>query len=161
MFYGAIALIGGVFGIWLGGALADRFGGRNKAAYALVPAVSFLIALPLFLLAMNSDNLVLAFALFLIPIGLNLAWLGPIVTAVQHLVPARMRSTGSALFLLINNLLGIGGGLYYYGAVSDMLKPTFGAESMRWSIYSGMIFYVLAAILLFFAARTLKRDWVD
>ena len=55
-----------------------------------------------------------------------------------------MRTTGSALFLLINNLLGIGGGLYYYGAVSDALKPWAGAESMRWSIYSGMGFYLLA-----------------
>jgi MFS family permease len=160
-FYGAIALFGGVFGIALGGMLADRFGARTKGAYPTVPAVSFLIALPLFLLAMNTPNLWLAFALFLVPIGLNLAWLGPVITAVQHLVPAHMRSTGSALFLLINNLLGIGGGLYYYGAVSDLLKPQFGAESMRWAIYSGMIFYVVAAVLLFIAARTLKRDWVE
>lgn len=161
VFYGLIALIGGMFGIWLGGTLADRFGARNKAAYPLVPAASFVIALPLFVLAMNSTNLWLAFVLFLIPIGLNLAWLGPVVTAVQHLVPARMRSTGSALFLLLNNLLGIGGGLYYYGAVSDLLKPRLGAESMRWAIYSGMGFYVLAALLFLLAARTLKRDWVD
>ena len=32
-------------------------------------------------------------------------WLGPIIAAVQHLVPAQMRTTASAMFLLIN-LLG-------------------------------------------------------
>ncbi len=120
-----------------------------------------MIALPLFILAMNSANLAVAFALFLVPIGLNLAWLGPIITAVQHLTPSNMRTTGSALFLLINNLLGIGGGLYYYGAVSDAFKPWAGAESMRWSIYSGMGFYVLAAVLFFVAAGRLKKDWVE
>ena len=159
-YYGALALFGGMFGIALGGVLADKFGAR-KAAYPMIPAIAFLIALPLFLLAMNSANLALAFALFIIPVGLNLAWLGPIVTAVQHLTPSAMRTTGSALFLLINNLLGIGGGLYYYGAVSDALKPWAGAESMRWSIYSGMGFYVLAAVLFFIAAKRLKKDWVD
>ncbi|WP_287812745.1 GIY-YIG nuclease family protein, partial [Pseudomonas sp.] len=29
-------------------------------------------------------------------------WLGPVLTAVQHLVPAHMRATASASFLLIN-----------------------------------------------------------
>jgi hypothetical protein len=38
-----------------------------------------------------------------------------------------MRTTASALFLLINNLLGIAVGTYYFGLVSDLLKPAFGA----------------------------------
>jgi uncharacterized PurR-regulated membrane protein YhhQ (DUF165 family) len=45
--------------------------------------------------------------------------------------------------------------------VSDLLQPRFGDESLRWAIYTGMGFYVLAAILLIGASRTLKRDWVD
>ena len=105
--------------------------------------------------------LTLAFLIFLIPTGLNLTWLGPITAAVQHLAPAPMRTTASALFLLINNLLGIAVGVYYFGAVSDALKPVFGAESLRWAIYTGMGFYLLAALLFFLASRRLDRDWVD
>ena len=75
--------------------------------------VAFLISAPCFILAMNSpwliglvlpgggshtQQLVLAFLIFLIPTGLNLAWLGPITAAVQHLAPAPMRSTASAMF---------------------------------------------------------------
>ena len=103
----------------------------------------------------------MAFLIFLIPTGLNLAWLGPITASVQHLVPAPMRSTASALFLLINNLLGIAVGFYYFGWMSDLLAPRFGDESLRWAIYTGMGFYVLASVLLIGASRTLKRDWVD
>ena len=34
LFFGAILLVGGIAGLWFGGALADRFGKRNRAAYA-------------------------------------------------------------------------------------------------------------------------------
>lgn len=160
-FYGGIAFFGGVLGIWLGGMIADRLGAKSKSVYPLVPAVAFLIALPCFLVAMNADSRLVAFVLFLIPTGLNLAWLGPIIAAVQHLTPSSMRATASALFLLINNLVGIALGTYYFGAVSDLLAPRFGAESLRYAIYSGLAFYVISAFLFFLASRKLKKDWVD
>ena len=142
-----------------------------------MPAISFLISIPCFILAMNSQIIVsallpetannswqaltLAFLIFLVPTGLNLAWLGPVTAAVQHLVPATMRTTASALYLLINNLLGIGVGVFYFGWMSDLLAPTFGTESLRWSIYTGMGFYLLSAVLLICASRSLRKDWVD
>ena len=175
-YYAGIALIGGTLGIWMGGAIADKLAKRGKGAYPLTPAIAFLISAPLFIAAMNSpwiiglvlpgggsavQQLTLAFLIFLIPTGLNLAWLGPITAAIQNLVPAPMRSTASALFLLINNLLGIAVGFYYFGWMSDLLAPRFGEESLRWAIYTGMGFYLLASVLLIGASRTLKRDWVD
>jgi MFS family permease len=161
LFYSAICLVGGVIGIWGGGALADRFARRGRAAYPLVPAVAFMIALPCFFLALNASSLTTAFLLFLIPTGLNLAWLGPVVTAVQHLAPSNMRSTASATFLLVNNLVGIALGTYYFGAMSDLLAPRFGTESLRYAIYSGGAFYVIGSLLFLFAARRLQKDWVD
>ncbi len=161
IYYSAIAFFGGVAGIWLGGWLGDRFGGKSKGAYALAPAICFLIALPCFFAAMNAKALPVAFVLFLIPTGLNLAWLGPVVTAVQHLAPAAMRSTTSALFLLINNLLGIAVGYWFFGFVSDKLAPIHGAESMRYAIYWGLAFYIGAAALLMLASTRLKKDWVE
>jgi sugar phosphate permease len=160
-YYSAITLFGGMMGIWLGGWLADRFGGGRRSVYPLVPACAFLVALPFFYLSLNAPNLALAFPLFLIPTALNLAWLGPVVTSVQHLAPASMRSQASAMFLLINNLVGIALGTYYFGFVSDLLQPMFGNESIRWAIYSGGAFYVLAATLLIIASRKIGKDWVD
>jgi MFS family permease len=174
-YYAGIALIGGLFGIWMGGSVADKLARRSKGAYPLVPAVAFLISAPCFILAMNSPWLIgllpgggspalaltVAFLIFLIPTGLNLAWLGPVTAAVQHLAPAPMRSTASAIFLLINNLLGLAVGFFYFGWMSDLLRPTFGEESLRWAIYTGMGFYLLSSALLFGASRTLKKDWVD
>jgi len=175
-YYSGIALIGGMLGIWAGGAIADKLAKRGKGTYPLVPAIAFLISAPCFILAMNSpwliglifpgggsafQELALAFVIFLIPTGLNLAWLGPVTAAVQHLAPAPMRSTASAIFLLFNNLLGIAVGFFYFGWMSDLLAPRFGDESLRWAIYTGMGFYLLASVLLIGASRTLKKDWVD
>ncbi len=158
-FYGAIVLVGGVLGIWLGGELGDRLGGRRKSAYALVPAIAFLAATPFFVLGVLSQSLTLSFFVFMVPTALSLAWLGPVLSAFQHIVPPNMRATASAVFLLINNLIGIGVGDLAIGAMSDGLSEAFGEESLRYSILAGTSFYIVAAGLLLIAARFLDRDW--
>jgi len=70
-----------------------------------------------------------------------------------------MRATVSAIFLFINNLIGIGLGNLAIGALSDLLAVRFAEESLRYSIASGAIFYVIAAGLFILAARRLKHDW--
>lgn len=160
-FYGALTFLGGCLGIYGGGVLADRIGRRSRAAYPGIPAIAFLVGLPCFFLAINVGSLPVAFVLFLVPIGLNLMWLGPVLTAVQHLVPAHMRTTASAMFLMINNLFGIAVGSYYFGAMSDLLAPRYGADALRYAIYSGLGFYLVASTLLFLASRRIARDWVE
>ncbi|HET9987726.1 MAG TPA: MFS transporter, partial [Kofleriaceae bacterium] len=160
-YYAAITMGGGCLGIVGGGILADRAGRANRSAYPLIPAIAFMISLPCFLVAVNMSSPAAAFPLFLIPTGLNLMWLGPILTAVQHLVPAHMRTTASAMFLMINNLIGIAIGLYYLGAVSDALRPYYGDESLRYAIYTGLGFYLVAAVLFVLASRKIRRDWVE
>jgi MFS family permease len=160
LFLGSMTLVGGVIGVWAGGVLGDRLGRARPAAYLLVPAVAFLLALPCFVLAVQAKSLWLAFVLFLIPTGLNLVWLGPVITAVQHLVAPAQRSTASACFLFVNNLIGLGLGTWYFGAVSDALTPRYGSEALRYAIYSGLGFYLVSAALFALAARGLKRDWV-
>lgn len=159
LFYSAILFAGGIVGVWLGGSLGDRFGAKDKANYARVPAVAFLVSLPFYAGAMTSDSLTLAFVLFTVPQALALMWLGPTLSAVQHLVPANMRATASAVFLFVNNLLGIGFGTWFLGRLSDVLRAEYGQESLRYSILYCLGFYGLAAILFFLASRRLTRDW--
>ncbi|ARU17877.1 spinster family MFS transporter [Croceicoccus marinus] len=161
-FLGALMLVGGVIGTLTGGLLGDRMGARDKAWYARLPAMAYAIATPFFVAAIfMTDNLGLAFALFLIPQAMAYVWLGPVLTAVQHLVAPAQRSTASALFLLINNLLGLGGGIYVLGQMSDLLAPQFGTESLRWSMIFGQLLYLVAAVLMLLASRRLRQDWVE
>lgn len=160
-YYGAILLVGGVIGVWLGGMLGDKLGAKNRSMFALVPAAAWILAAPCYALGLLSNSPVIAFFLFLAPTALGLVWLGPVIAAVQQLAPAHMRTTASASFLFINNLLGIGLGTYLLGAISDALTVQFAEESLRYSILAGTGFYVIAAILYVIASRTLKRDWVE
>ncbi|MGE0533090.1 MAG: spinster family MFS transporter [Hyphomonadaceae bacterium] len=160
-FYSAILLIGGVIGVWLGGVLGDKLGQRSRGMFALVPAAAWLVALPFYALGLLSPSPVAAFFLFLAPTALGLVWLGPVIAAVQHLAPAHMRTTASASFLFINNLIGIGVGTWILGVLSVALTDRFGEESLRYSILAGTAFYLLASLFALIASRTLPRDWQD
>ena len=160
-FLGAILLTGGSAGVLLGGWLGDRLGSRGKGAYARVPAICYIIGAPLFAAAILSGSATMAFLLFLVPQALVYVWLGPVLTAVQHLVPAHMRATASASFLLINNLVGLGLGSWTIGGLSDALTPSLGNEALRYAVTAALALYLVAGLFMALAARKLPADWVD
>lgn len=160
-FYATILLLGGIAGIWLGGVMADRYGPERKAAYALVPAAAFIATIPFFIIGILANSLWIAFPAFLSLQALSLVWLGPVLTAFQQLVQPNMRATASAVFLFINNLIGIGLGNLAIGAISDGLKAAHGDESLRYAILSGIVFYIIAATLFIVTAPRLKKDWAS
>jgi hypothetical protein len=91
---------------------------------------------------------------------LALAWLGPVIAAVQHIVPPNMRATASASFLFINNLIGIGFGIFFLGFMSDTMTPLYGDQALKYSILYGLVFYLLSAAFYLVASRRLAKDWI-
>ena len=158
-FYGSIVLVGGVAGTWLGGWIGDKTGPDRPAAYALIPAICFLIAAPCFAIGIFAPSLTIAWIMFAIGQMLALAWLGPVIAAVQHIVPPNMRATASASFLFINNLIGIGFGIFFLGFMSDSMTARYGEDSLRYSILYGLAFYLLSSAIYAVAAGRLGRDW--
>ena len=159
-FYGSIVLVGGIAGTWLGGWFGDKAGPGNPGAYALIPAICFLIAAPCFAVGLFASSLWLGWLLFAVGQMLALAWLGPVIAAIQHIVPPNMRATASASFLFINNLIGIGFGIFFLGFMSDRMSAAHGADSLKYSILYGLAFYLLSSAIYFVASKRLKRDWV-
>ena len=160
-FMGSLLLVGGTAGVLAGGFLADRLGRANRAWYARLPAVAWLITAPFYLAGLLSPTTpVLAWLLLLLPNALNILWLGPVTTAVQHLVDRPMRATAAASFLLINNFVGLGIGPLLIGGISESLRSTYGVESLRYAAIAVLGFYLVAALLMWAASRRLARDWV-
>ncbi|EJL20739.1 MFS transporter [Novosphingobium sp. AP12] len=159
-FIGAVLLLGGCVGVLAGGALADRLGKGDRVWYGRVPAIAFVCAVPLFAGGIWTSSVPLAFLMFLVPQALAYFWLGPVTSAVQHLVEPPARATASALFLLINNLIGLGGGIYALGALSKALAPVWGAESLRYSMLFALVLYLIAAALMTLAGPALRNEWV-
>jgi sugar phosphate permease len=157
--FGGVLFVGGSLGIILGGVLGDLMGKGSKKMYAIVPAIAFFCTFPMYIAGTMASTPLIAALLFVIPTGLGLAWLGPTLSAFQHLAPANMRAMASAVFLLINNLLGIGVGVYVLGELSTLLTPAFGADALRYSIMIGASLYLVAGLLFLLASRTLANDW--
>lgn len=158
-FYGSIALVGGVAGVWLGGWFGDRMGKIRPAGYPMIPAICFLLAAPAYAAGIFAPSLTIAWCMFVIGTALGLAWLGPVIAAVQHIVPPSMRATSSAAFLFINNLLGIGFGIFFLGWMSDAMTATYGQQALKYSMFYGLGFYLLSALLYALAAWRIGRDW--
>jgi MFS family permease len=160
-FLSSLLLIGGTAGVFAGGWLADRLGSSDRAWYAWLPAIAWVISTLAWAAGLMAPNLWIAWPLLLVGNAVNILWLGPVITAVQHLAPARMRSTASGSFLLINNLIGLGVGPLLIGRISDALKASYGADALRMAAVGGTAFYLVAAILMFFAAKRLRSVWVE
>ena len=160
-FFASLLLTGGCAGVFAGGWLADRLGTTDRAWYAKLPAIAWIVSVPAWGLGLLAPSLWIAWPLLLIGNAMNILWLGPIATAVQHLVPRAMRSTASASFLLITNLIGLGVGPLLMGGLSDALKSTYGVDSLRNAAIACLAFYLFAALLIFLSVRSLRSGWVS
>lgn len=159
-FLASALLIGGCIGVFAGGWLADRLGRRVQEWYATLPAIAWLLSVPAWGFGLFAPNLWIAWPLLVLGNALNLLWLSPVTTAVQHLAPRSMRSTASASFLLINNLVGLGAGPLIIGRLSDVLKVPFGMNALRDAAALCLGFYIIAALLMIASRPLLKGSWV-
>jgi predicted MFS family arabinose efflux permease len=160
-FRASYIIIGGCSGIIAGGWFADRLGTMDRGWYVKLPAIAWVITMPVLSAGYLAPNAWVAWPLLLVGNMLNVIYLGPIVAAVQHLVPQPMRATASASFLLINNLIGLGVGPWLMGRLSDALKASQGIHSLRDAAVGCTGFYLLAALLALIAIKSLKKGWIE
>jgi hypothetical protein len=70
-----------------------------------------------------------------------------------------MRAQAAAVMLLALNLIGLGLGPQFVGWVSDLLKPAYGIESVRFALLGTIVVGAAwSAIHYWLAARSLGRD---
>jgi predicted MFS family arabinose efflux permease len=145
-------------GIYTSGRLIDRFVPRTKAAYALLPAIALLLAIPFFLGFVWAPSWPLALLFLAGPMFFNYFYLSSAVALVQEEVRPHQRVLSGALLLLVMNLIGLGLGPTYLGAASDYFRAANPDHSLQIAFYTLAPFYVLAALLFFALARTLRRE---
>ncbi|RLA45362.1 MAG: MFS transporter [Gammaproteobacteria bacterium] len=155
---GFIIGIAGLIGTFGGGYLADRLGLKDKRWYLWVPAISTLLAIPFAYAAFLVDSLKLSMTLYAIPLMLGTMYLGPVIAVAHSLVMPGMRALTSAVLFFILNLIGLGLGPTLLGMTSDLLKPQFGSESLRYAMLIAFIGYAWSASHYFIAAKYLPAD---
>lgn len=155
-------LNGVVYGIgtWGGGFLTDRFGKKDKGAYAWLPGVGMLLTIPVGWASVWAPAPFWAFfwsAPFLIGLGF---YLGPSFSLLQTLAPANARAFATAFAFFILNLIALGFGPLWVGVVSDQLAGKFGeVTSLRIALTTLGGTSFLSALAFFWTARRLPKDW--
>src|SRR5205085_1183201 len=132
LWFGLVNGIGSILGVWLGGMIGDWHRQQGKQHLLTVPAITLGLSVPFLLLALVVSDWHLSMALFFPAIVLNWIYVAPFYSAVQGLVPPAARAVASAAILFMQNLIGLGLGPVVLGFFSDQLKPTYGAESVRY-----------------------------
>jgi MFS family permease len=180
---GLAAGIGGAFGSWLGGVLADRWGAKDVRNYALFPTLMPFVTLPALWYAAGTHNMAVALTLLLIPnIGVG-AWWGPVYGGVQNMVPPAMRALSAAVLLFTLNIIGLGGGPISFGIVTDLMTNHYlapagldviacktaagaaqaacaaaSAHGIKDTVYISTAIIPFATLCFFFSRWTIKKD---
>ena len=150
--------IGGAIGTVAGGWLADRLGRRDMRWQMWLAAIGAFAGAPFAFGIYLSDSVVIALASLFIPVIFVNSYLPTIFSVTQTLAPVRMRAMASAIMLFILNIIGLGMGPQVMGILSDLLRPAFGEQSLRYAMLIGSITYLWAALHFYMASRTLRQD---
>jgi MFS family permease len=148
----------GVLGTFLGGFITDRVSKHDPSWYLRVPAIASGCAIPFafifYLYPVTSTALLMS-----VPgVLLGGVYLGPTFAMTQSLVRPQMRALASSILLFIN-LIGLGLGPLLVGKLSDMMRPSYGDESLRYALLIVVVTASSWATLQYvLAARTLAKD---
>jgi len=156
IYYAAMIGIAICGGMYTSGRLIDRFARRRRTAYAYLPAFGLAVAIPFFLGFVWAPRWPLALALLAVPTFFNYFYLSPAVALVQEQVRPHERVLAGALLLLVMNLIGLGLGPTFVGAVSDRLRPTHPDHSLQLAFYALAPFYGVAVLGFLWLARALR-----
>ena len=145
-------------GVFVSGWLLDRMAPKSQKAYAILPAVALCFAAPLFAAFVWAPDWPLALVFLALPTALNYFYLSPAVALVQAKVEPAQRTLAGAILLLIMNLIGLGFGPTYLGAMSDMFSAQGHDNPLQLAFYTLVPFYALAVFMFVLLMRALGRE---
>lgn len=150
-----LAMAVGMFG---SGFLADRFAQKKPSAYAILPAWALAIGVPFFIAGVMAPSWPVALGLLAIPMAMNMMFVAPGFAICQNVAPANQRATISSILMLVNNLVGMGLGPLFVGALSQYFSNDMdsGAALTKAMLFVAP-FYIPAIGALILVARALDK----
>ncbi len=144
--------------VMVGGYIADRMAKRNPAWQVYIPLLSTLLSLPFLLGFYLAPSWQLAFASAVLAMLAAGAFAGVLLAAVQGLVGPHARALAGAILMFSSNLIGVGLGPFAVGALSDVLAPALGDESLRWALVLMKALPLLAVYHMWLASRVFTEE---
>ncbi|GAC1477402.1 MAG: MFS transporter [Ktedonobacteraceae bacterium] len=126
LYSGVVVVIGGLLGTMLGGFLADLLSRRFAGGRVLICGISFLCAVPVFMLSLLTHNFIVFTVLFLLSVLLLAVYNGPSTAATQDIVPSWLRASAVAVSIMLAHLFGDAFSPALVGILATSLDPTHG-----------------------------------
>ncbi len=158
IWYALLLGIGISAGMYVSGKVVDRYSVTSKRAYAIIPAIGLLAAIPFFLGFVWAPTWPMALLFLIGPTFFNYFYLSPGVALVQESVRPNQRVMAGALLLLVMNMIGLGFGPTYLGAMSDFLSSSYPDNSLQIAFYSLTPFYFVAVGLFLMLAKAIRKQ---
>lgn len=150
----------GAFGTFFGGFLSDWLSRRynDERFYMLVPGLSVVAAVPFQFVAYTSGDIPLIMAAFAANAFFASVFFGPSFAMAQALVSPRHRALSASLLLFIQTMIGLGVGPLIAGIISDILKPSFAEDALRYALVILALFNIWSGVHYYLGSRTVRRD---
>lgn len=153
-----IGVIGSVGSIAVG-MLCDRLSKSDMRWRPWTIAVSNAIAIPFMWMMLQAPTALHAYSWYAVPCFVGLVYASVAYTATQELVKLRMRAFASAFMLFSLTLIGIGGGPWIAGLLSEYFAAK-GAEQPLGQALELMLLFNIASIFCLIRAGTSYRQGV-
>ena len=158
VYYALVAGFGMSAGMVVSGRVIDRLTKRSRAAYATVPALSLLLALPFYVAFVWAPTWRLGLIFLTGAMMLNYFYLSSSVALVQEEVRPDQRVMSGALLLLVMNFIGLGLGPTYVGAASDWFAARGAPHALQVALYTLTPFYGVAILIFLWLAKALRTE---
>jgi MFS family permease len=154
---GTMSGVGGAAATVLVGVLADLLGRRDVRWYLWLPVIGVAVLIPCELLFFHTQG-VSSYIFYFVAILAGSTYVAPLFALGQMLLPPRIRALGAAMMLLVINLVGMGGGMFGTGVISDLLDSHGWRDSLGTALQILQFGAVLGAWALFYASTWVERD---
>jgi MFS family permease len=159
--YGLASGISSVLGLLFGGSIATWLAPRDARWELWLPIITYIASAPLFVLMVLSPTPLLALVLKALATFFSAIGGGLALAAVHSFAESYRRATAISIVVFLSSVLGMGLGPYVIGALSDLLAPSLGHESLRYALLVTCVMLAWAIGHFVLAARRSVKDRVN
>ena len=156
--YGGPSFIAGITGALIIGVLCDRLTSKDDRWpfwLSAIGLIGFFISMTILCFV---DNVNLATILTL-PAGLMAGgWVIAMQAALQDLLPAQARATGTALWAFALTFTGLALGVQFVGVLNELLTSHFGDQAIRYAMAVTLLAALPSVWFILIAGKTFEVD---
>ncbi|NQY97641.1 MAG: MFS transporter [Henriciella sp.] len=158
IFFGIALGFGYALGAISGGILADRLNKRDIRFALYLGIAALVVSVPAWIAVLVVEDVRLALGFNFLAAFLSNIVAGPLLAIIQSVAPPRMRAMSTAIYILLAAIVGVGAGPFIVGYVSDILKPMFDDQSLRYALLFTLSFTIIPVLALWRAGRFVEHD---